>query len=123
MDEVSYALEAKKLVIPILYRECTIPFRLRRLQYIDFRNDYQSGLSHLLKVLLGQPVGHDQPIPIEVKSHPHGQGEEEGHPSRISGATGTSKSMERLLSTRAKRSGLSQLSRALPLWASGASNK
>jgi TIR domain len=51
MDEVSYALEEKKLVIPVLYRDCTIPFRLRRVQYIDFRNNYQSGLSHLLTVL------------------------------------------------------------------------
>ena len=51
MDEVSYALEEKKLVIPVLYRDCTIPFRLRRVQHIDFRSDYQSGLNHLLTVL------------------------------------------------------------------------
>src|SRR5512142_3024261 len=31
MDEVSYALEEGKQVIPVLYRECEIPFRLRRL--------------------------------------------------------------------------------------------
>jgi hypothetical protein len=53
MDEVSYALEKKKLVIPVLYRDCTIPFRLRRVKYIDFRSNYQSGLSHLLMVLRG----------------------------------------------------------------------
>lgn len=28
MDEVSYALEEGKQVVPVLYRECTIPFRL-----------------------------------------------------------------------------------------------
>jgi hypothetical protein len=36
MDEVSYALEEGKLVVPILLRVCVIPFRLRRVQYIDF---------------------------------------------------------------------------------------
>jgi hypothetical protein len=35
MDEVSYALEEGKLVVPILFRYCAIPFRLRRVQYVD----------------------------------------------------------------------------------------
>jgi hypothetical protein len=30
LDEVSFALETQKTVIPVLYRECRIPFRLRR---------------------------------------------------------------------------------------------
>jgi hypothetical protein len=42
MDEVSFALEERKLVIP---------FRLRRVQYIDVRTDYQSGLHELLRIL------------------------------------------------------------------------
>src|SRR5262245_35639256 len=32
MDEVSYALEERKQIIPVLYQECRIPFRLRRVQ-------------------------------------------------------------------------------------------
>src|SRR5437588_10175171 len=40
MDEVSYALQEHKQVIPLLYSDCTIPFRLRRVQYIDFRPGY-----------------------------------------------------------------------------------
>ena len=39
MDEISYALEERKIVIPIVLRACDIPFRLRRLQYIDFSTD------------------------------------------------------------------------------------
>ncbi|MCW8981847.1 MAG: toll/interleukin-1 receptor domain-containing protein, partial [Altibacter sp.] len=31
MDEVSYALEEGKKVLPILLEECDVPFRLRRL--------------------------------------------------------------------------------------------
>jgi uncharacterized protein YecT (DUF1311 family) len=51
LDEVSFALERQKTVIPILYRDCVIPFRVRRIQYIDFRTDYAHGLKELLKTL------------------------------------------------------------------------
>jgi hypothetical protein len=54
MDEVSFALEKHKTVIPVLYKDCEIPFRLRRLQYVDFRRDYAHGLKELLKVLAPQ---------------------------------------------------------------------
>ena len=48
MDEVSYALEEGKKVIPILLSNCETPFRLRRLQRIDFTGDYQKGFNDLL---------------------------------------------------------------------------
>lgn len=51
MDEVSFALEEKKTVIPLLFQDSKIPFRLRRLEYIDFRNLYDEGLSRLLRTL------------------------------------------------------------------------
>jgi len=51
MDEVSYALEEKKLVIPVLYRKCDIPLRLRRVQYIDVQADYDAGLQRILTQL------------------------------------------------------------------------
>jgi TIR domain len=51
MDEVSFALEEKKLVIPVLYQDCKIPFRLRRLQYVDARVEYGKGLAELLRML------------------------------------------------------------------------
>lgn len=51
MDEVSFALEQGKQVIPVLYRDCQLPFRLLRVQYIDFRADYASGLQALLRTL------------------------------------------------------------------------
>jgi hypothetical protein len=56
MDEISYALEERKIVIPILLHSCTVPFRLRRLQYIDFTADYQTGFAQLLRALrIDQP--------------------------------------------------------------------
>ena len=48
MDEVSYALENEKKLIPVLFKDCKIPFRLRVLQRIDFTQDYQTGLNNLL---------------------------------------------------------------------------
>lgn len=51
MDEVSFALETRKTVIPIISQECAIPFRLRRLQHVDFRAGYSDALAELLRAL------------------------------------------------------------------------
>src|SRR5262245_52946294 len=51
MDEVSFALEENKTVIPVLYQECKIPLRLRRFQYIDFRANYEDSALQLQKAL------------------------------------------------------------------------
>jgi TIR domain len=50
-DEVSFALEHRKTVIPVMYRDCAIPFRLRRIQSADFRQDYAGALKELFKTL------------------------------------------------------------------------
>ena len=65
MDEVSYALEERKTIIPIILRSCTITFRLRRVQYIDFTADYQTGFSQLLRALR-----IDQPVPPRAPAVP-----------------------------------------------------
>jgi hypothetical protein len=59
MDEVSYGLGRGKTVIPVLYRECEIPFRLDRLNRIDVRN----GIAGLLRAL-GAP---DTEIPTAAR--------------------------------------------------------
>src|SRR5664280_772073 len=51
MDEVSFALKKQKAVIPVFYRDCEIPFRLDRVQYVDLRADYARGLKILLRTL------------------------------------------------------------------------
>jgi len=51
MDEVSYALEEGKQIIPVLYKECGVPFRLRRVQRVDFSVSYDKGFADLLKAL------------------------------------------------------------------------
>lgn len=60
-DEVSFALEENKDIIPVLYKQCKIPFRLRRIQRSDFTGDYDTALAALLqtpgvKKKTGQPT-------------------------------------------------------------------
>ena len=51
MAEVAFALDEQREVIPVLHRECRIPFRLRPFQYVDFRSDYAQGFEELLKTV------------------------------------------------------------------------
>lgn len=55
LDEISLALETNKAILPILYRDCTVPFRLRRFQHLDFRGEYVSAYQELLAVLTTEP--------------------------------------------------------------------
>jgi len=36
LDEINFALSKNRLVVPVLYQTCEIPYRLARLQHIDF---------------------------------------------------------------------------------------
>ncbi|PQJ15006.1 TIR domain-containing protein [Aureicoccus marinus] len=59
MDEVSFAMEEDKKVIPLLVEDCEIPFRLRRLQQADFKESYRAGLEQLIQALdLKEEVTH-----------------------------------------------------------------
>jgi hypothetical protein len=52
MDEVAYAIDQKKKILPVLHRKCDIPFRLSRLQHIDFvSDDYNAAFTKLLKAI------------------------------------------------------------------------
>jgi TIR domain len=65
MDEVSFALEEGKRVLPVLYEDCDIPFRLRRLQFADFTTDVDSGMETLFRAL-----DMDDDSTDEVKTSP-----------------------------------------------------
>lgn len=54
-DEWNYAIEEKKMVIPVYYRACSIPMRLRRLQWIDFEKQPFSEAFKALAAALGEP--------------------------------------------------------------------
>ena len=55
LDEVSYALDSDKRVLPVLLERCDVPLRLRRLHYMDFTDDYDVGLADLIRSL--SPAG------------------------------------------------------------------
>ena len=58
LDEISFALDECRTLIPVLYRECPMPPRLRRLQRVDLRSNYSQGLNALLHRLEATPGGH-----------------------------------------------------------------
>jgi hypothetical protein len=57
-NEISFALEQGKTVIPVLYQDCTVPLQLQRANRVDFRADYTHGLNYLLASL---QVEHPNP--------------------------------------------------------------
>jgi hypothetical protein len=53
-DEWNYALEEGKTLIPLYYRSCSIPMRLRRLQWIDFEKHSFADAFKALTIALGE---------------------------------------------------------------------
>lgn len=51
LDEVYYALGQNKIVIPLIVVDSKTPFRIQRIQHVDFTSDYDSGLKRLIKEL------------------------------------------------------------------------
>lgn len=50
-DEIDFAIDAGKPIIPILLDDSRPPLRVRRMQYTDFRGEYAPALQKLLGVL------------------------------------------------------------------------
>lgn len=71
MAEVAFAIEEGKEVIPVLFRDCKIPFRLRPFQHVDSRGDYSEALDVLLN-----SVGVERP-PEQGAAKPPTQSEHE----------------------------------------------
>ncbi|MCC6287373.1 MAG: toll/interleukin-1 receptor domain-containing protein [Chitinophagaceae bacterium] len=51
LDEVYYALGQNKKVIPLIVVDSKTPFRIQRIQHIDFTQDYHAGLNKLIQEL------------------------------------------------------------------------
>ncbi|GEO09672.1 toll/interleukin-1 receptor domain-containing protein [Segetibacter aerophilus] len=66
MDEVSYAMSKGKRIYPLMVETCPVPFRLARLQYIDFTGDYDSSFEHLLKAMNAPEPSNFQPSAEQV---------------------------------------------------------
>ena len=73
MDEVSYAIDEKKEIVPVIVEHCKLPLRMRRLQFIDFTADYNDSLKHLLGLIAGsggrqEPVAGQATLPAQDAS-------------------------------------------------------
>jgi tetratricopeptide (TPR) repeat protein len=56
------ALDDKKVIVPILYQRCRIPFRLKPIQYIDFTSRSSDDIAALNDVLVA--LGKREGIPL-----------------------------------------------------------
>jgi len=60
-DEIGYAIDTNKRILPILLENADVPLRLRRFQYVDFSNkSYEEGVESakaLLRSLTDTPTG------------------------------------------------------------------
>jgi hypothetical protein len=75
LDEVSYALDEKRTVLPILLQAGSIPFRLKRLQYIDFTGDFDAAYRQLVAALDALPLPETsetakEPPPVRMVKPP-----------------------------------------------------
>ena len=51
-DEIGYAIDHNKHILPILLEECEVPFRLRRIQYVDFTQlEFEEGMQKVQSIL------------------------------------------------------------------------
>ena len=67
-DELSYAIDSGKHILPVVIRPCKIPLRLRRFQYVDFTDKpYKESLADIKRLLsnsqrLTQPLAPEEPV-------------------------------------------------------------
>lgn len=74
LDEVGFALDEHKSIVPVLLDDCKVPFRVRRFQYTDFRGAYEKALADLLTVLPQIPkVEPSKSTPQNLNNEPQEQ--------------------------------------------------
>jgi hypothetical protein len=71
LDEVAYALDHKKTILPVIITKCDVPLRLRRLQHIDLAAGEAAGIARL-KVAIERllPTSTSPPMHSNVQLSP-----------------------------------------------------
>jgi hypothetical protein len=68
-DEIGYAIDHRKRIIPVLLEECDVPLRLRRFQYVDFTKlKFDEGVKRAKQLL--ESSLNSAPIPVPPKTLP-----------------------------------------------------
>lgn len=67
LDEVGFAIDHDKDVIPVLFEQCEVPIRITRLQRIDFTGHYPAAVERCIAVLTeARRGGTKAPLPPEL---------------------------------------------------------
>jgi formylglycine-generating enzyme required for sulfatase activity len=74
MDEINYAIENRKRIVPVVFRECEVPFRLRRVQYIDLTAVDEAAGMTAVRVVLGIVPGRKGPASGSLTGASRGSG-------------------------------------------------
>src|SRR5688572_20118754 len=73
-DEIGYAIDHGKRILPVLLENCEVPLRLRRFQYVDFTSmNYDQGVrtaKELLSRLMKEPIEDRVPVSKERPTLP-----------------------------------------------------
>lgn len=71
-DEIGYAIDSGKRILPVLLETATLPLRLRRFQYVDFTSkNFNEGIEsarELLKTLITQPPISAEDVQAKTQS-------------------------------------------------------
>jgi len=72
LDEIGYAIDTGKRILPVLLEAATLPLRLRRFQYVDFTSkSFNEGINsarELLGALIDQPTTPNEEVPIDAQA-------------------------------------------------------
>ena len=67
-DEIGYAIDSRKRILPVLLKPCNIPFRLRRFHYVDFTMmDYDLGIETAEKLLTSLITESTIPKRVQIR--------------------------------------------------------
>ncbi|MGI4881049.1 MAG: toll/interleukin-1 receptor domain-containing protein [Janthinobacterium lividum] len=67
-DEVSVAIDQRKIVIPIVIEKCTPPLRMTRMQFIDATGDYARALQRCLAEIARSADPSDASVPPPARA-------------------------------------------------------
>lgn len=94
-DEIGYAIDHGKHIMPVLLEECVIPLRLRRFQYVDFtKMEFNEGIKRAKQLL--ESLLKEQSTPtIKTKLDPAPQKVPSRETQQASALPGKNKSAQR----------------------------
>jgi hypothetical protein len=62
-DEISYAIDRGKPVLPVMIERCSLPLRITRMQMIDATGNYERALQQCLEAILFSDTSCGQKVP------------------------------------------------------------